>query len=439
MRLSCMFVLSVCVWAPASAYAQTLQDAAAAAYRNNPTMAEARLGVRAARENRVQARAGYLPQIDATAEYGVRRSETDEVNPLGGANFHREEDLTPGSASLRAVGEIYTGGRRRAQSQQARASVNSAQEGLRLAEQRVLLATVTAYSDVLRDEEIVRIRRSYTEGLGEDLHGAQRRLDVGDVTRTDVAQAQARLARAEAGELVAQANLQGSRGNYEAVVGEAPGTLAPVPAPPAVPGALDEALQNAERANPRLLQARLDEESARAQVGIERSALRPDVAVIGALNHADNQSAIDDRSDSAQLTARLAVPLYEGGFNSSRVRQSRINVERAQQRTESLRREILSDVVSAWHDLAAARQVVDAARVQLQADEAALSGVRREQGLGLRSTLDVLNAQQELLDSRLSLARAERDAFVGAFELLTAIGALEVETFGLQREAAGAR
>lgn len=423
------------LWLGASgaARAETLEDAVVAAYSNNPTLVDARLAVRGAREDGVQARAAYLPRVDFNFDYTTRQYEIDEQSIFGLS--HREENLAGRAINLRAAADIYAGGRRRAQDAIADATLGGAQEGLRSAEQEVLLRTVSAYSDVLRDEESARIRAAFVDALGEDLHGAQRRLEVGDVTRTDVAQAQARLARAQAGVAVAQADLEGSRAVYEAVVGVAPGMLAPVDAPPGLGLTLEEALAAAERINPELQRARQDEGVARGRVGIERAALEPQVAIVGNYDFAEERSSPQDFTQGATLTARLAVPLFEGGYARSRMRQGEVNVQRAQQRTESRRRQVLASVVSTWHDLDAARRVVDAARVQLEADETALDGVRREQGIGLRSTLDVLNAQQELLDSRLALVRAERDAYVGVFQLLSAIGALQLESVGLERGA----
>ena len=434
MRVQAAFLVSFSIGlaSAVSARAETLEDAVAAAYRNNPTLAEARLSVRSASEQRLQARANYRPQVDFTADYVVRRLETESRGLFGLSAT--QQDLSGRNVVFRGVQRIYSGGRRRAQSDQARAELGSAQEGLRLAEQEVLLRTITAYAGVLRDQESVRIRGAFAEGLAQDLRGTQRRLDVGDVTRTDLSQSQARLARAQAGEVIARADLEGSRATYEAIVGETPTELAPLETPPLPPASLEEAVAEAEDANPRLLQSRQEIASARARAGIERSGLEPNIDVIGSVNYAEDLSQEGDLSQGAQVTARFSVPLYEGGFLESRVRQSRIDVQRAEQRTEALRRQVVANVVSTWHDLNAAVQGVSAARVQLEADEAALHGVRREQGVGLRSTLDVLNAQQELLDSQLSLVRAEHDAYLGVFQLLLAMGALDLSALGMEGE-----
>jgi outer membrane protein len=427
-------VLALGIWAGGSAlaWAESLEDAVAMAYANNPTLAEARLAVRAAREDSAQARAGYRPRVDFSAEYGVRRLEVEERGFFGPSA--REEDLSGRTLSLRGVNDLYTGGRRRAQAEIASSSLSGAQEGLRGVEQDTLVRTITAYANVLREQEIVRIREEFSAALSEDLRGVRRRLDVGDVTRTDVSQSQARLARAQAGEAVARADLLSARAVYEAIVGAPPATLAPLPPPPGIVLSLEEALAAAERFHPEVQQARQDEATSRAQIDIERARLEPQLGVIGSVNFVEDQSVEGDLSQSAALSARLSVPLFEGGFAQSRIRQSRINAQRAERRTEIRRRQILAEVIATWHGLDAAKRVLEAARVQLAADESALDGVRREQGIGLRSTLDVLNAQQELLDSQLAVVRAERDSYVRVFELLSAIGVLNLEAVGFERD-----
>ena len=432
MRAS-LLALGLCVGAPTLAQAETLEDAVAAAYANNPALSDARLAVRAAREDTTQASASYWPRVDVTADYGVRHLEAVERGIFGGSST-REEDLGGRNVSLRGVSELYTAGRREAQEDIARASLTGAQEGLRGVEQEVILRAVTAYADVLRDQEIVLIREGFTQSLAQDLHGAQRRLSVGDVTRTDVAQSQARLARAQAGEVVARAELQGSLAIYEAVVGQQPFALAPLPPRPGVAVTLDEAIEAARRIHPDLQQSRQEEAAARARIDVERAGLEPQIGLVGSLNFGEDHPEEGDETRSAALAARIAVPLFEGGFGRSRIRQSRINAERSVQRTNARERQILALVVGAWYDLDAAQRVLEAARVQVEADQAALDGVRREQRVGQRSTLDVLNAQQELLDLRLQLVRAERDAYVNVFQLFSSAGVLELETVGLERD-----
>lgn len=403
------------VMAPA-VHADTLADALAAAYRNNPTLEAARLSARAADEGRAQARANYLPQVDVTGTIGTRESRTGGVdNP----------DTEPTTVGVVASQALYTGGFRGAQGRLARANVEGAREVLRGTEQDVLLAVIAAYVDVRRDEEIVRIRQSNVEVLGRQEEEASARFEVGDITRTDVAQSGARLAGARSGLSTAESSLEASRARYGALVGQAPQALEAPPPSPDIPRSLEEAAEQALALNPDLRRARQIERAQRAQTGIERSALLPQLAVVGRYDESDDRNGFTPDTEATSAVAQLSVPLFEGGFARSRVRQSRINEARAEQLTEEARRSVLSTLTAAWNDHTAAQRVVDSSRAQLAANELAYEGVEAERSVGLRTTLDVLNAQQELLDSRLAVVSAERNAYVAQHALLQAIGRLD--------------
>ncbi len=396
--------------------AETLNDALTQAYLHNPTLQAARLSARAADEETAQARANYLPSVDVLGSYGVRRSETNDVdNP----------DLDPASVEFSASQSLYTGGYRRARSALARAAVQGAREDLRSTEQDVLLSVIAAYVDVRRDEEAMRIRQSNVDLLERQLQEAQARFQVGDITRTDVAQSDARLAGARSGLSQAQAALEASRARFVEIIGVAPQELEAPPPPPDIPRSLEEAVEEALSLNPALRQALQGEHAAHAQTGIERSALLPQLTLQGNYDQGRDVGAPGTQVDSVEAAARLSVPLFEGGFARARVRQSRINERRASELTEVARRQVVSTVTAAWNDYLAAQRVVDSSRAQVSANELAFDGVQQERTVGLRTTLDVLNAQQELLDSRLALVGAERDVYVAQHGLLRAIGRLD--------------
>lgn len=410
------------------AQAETLEEAMLAAHRNNPNLEEARLAVAAAREDRVQARAAYFPSLGVTGAYGVQDLEIEQDTLFGPSTTNT--DLEPFNTSVRLTQQLYTGGRRGGQSRLARAGHEGAQHGLRAREQDVLLATVEAYLSVQRDAEVVRLREAHVDALNEQVRGTQRRLDVGEVSRTDLAQAQTRLAGAEARLARSQAALENSRARYALVVGREPDNLAPVPAP-AVPESLDAAVRQAQT-HPDVARARADERAAEARVAIERSAMRPQLSVVGSLDHyEDDSNFVGQRRETTGAIAQVTWPLFEGGFARSRTRQGRLNLERAEVLTEAQRREVIAGVISAWNDFAASGRVVEAAQVQVEASEVALSGADRERGFGLRSTLDVLDAEEEYRNALISFADAEAEAQYAAYALLAATGALSLETLGL--------
>jgi outer membrane protein len=417
----------VAPWSMAAA--EDLGDAVESAYRANPTLDGARFAARAAMEGVNQNRSSFLPGVDLNSAAGYRTSET-EVGGVTGAR----QDLAPANVQLQASQALYTGGRRDALGRVAEGQVDVAQERLRAIEQTVLLAVVTAYVDVRRDIEQVQIRANNVDVLTRQLQAARDRFEVGEITLTDVAQAEARLAGANAGLAAAQALLEGSRAAYREVVGQVATDLeSPPPAPP-LPQNLDEAIAFALNNNPSIVAAEAAVAIAVAQVQVERAALRPQVSVVGSAQRAWEQNLPDQRTDSLSATAQVTVPLYEGGFARSRMRQARLNVERAEAEAEAARRQVVGDVTAAWSSVLAARLVIQASNEQVRANTMAFEGVEQEQQVGLRTTLDVLNAEQELLESRLTLVRAERDAYVAAHQLLGAIGALSPQMFGVNED-----
>lgn len=413
----------------AVAYADTLEDALRAAYRNNPTLEDARLGVRSAHEDRVQARAAYLPSLGVSASYGWQQFETEVPGPLG--PIVNETELEPQSTAVQLTQSLFTGGRRLGQSRLARAGVEGAQQGLRGTEQDVLLATVGAYLSVRRDEAILQLRTEHVEALTTQLAGTRRRLDVGEVSRTDVAQAQTRLSAARAALARARADLDASRARYVSVVGETPDDLQPAPFPSA-PASLEAALRLAETAHPDLLQARAGVAAARARVDIERSALLPQISIVGRYDQSEDGNFLDERREGSSAVAQLSMPLFEGGFAWSRTRQGRINVDRAEARVEAARRGVTAELVAAWSDYAAGAEIVAAARDRVEASETAVAGVERERGLGLRTTLDVLNAEDERREAQIALARAEAEAVFAAYALVAAAGGLSLDALRSQ-------
>jgi outer membrane protein len=417
--------LAPAVFASAAA-ADTLEDALVSAHRNNPNLEEARLAVRAAREGRVQARAAYLPSVGVSGSYGAQHVESETVSIFGPSTS--EADLEPTTATAQLTQQIFTGGRRTGESRLATANLDGAREGLRSREQDVLLAAVDVYLGVLRDTEIVRLREDHVNGLTRLLAGTRRRLEVGEVSRTDVAQAQTRLAGARANLARSRADLEASQARYIAIVGRAPQALAPVAALPQTPHSFDEAVRLAEVTHPDLGQARSAERAARAQVTIERSALLPQVSVVGRAEELQDFSVSETHREGTSAVAQFSMPLFEGGYAWSRTRQGRINVDRARARTEAQRREIVAGVASAWSNLVASREVLSAADEQVEASAIAVEGAERERGLGLRSTLDVLDAEEEARNALIAQARANADAVLAAYVLLAASGALTLET-----------
>lgn len=414
---------------PAAAQADTLADALATAYENNPTLDGARQQARQADEGFAQARAAFLPQVGITGSYGTQLRITESQTTFG--TQRQKNTFEPQNATITASQSLFEGGRRVAQLGQADAQIRGAQQGLRATEQNVLLQVIAIYMDVRRDGEAVRIREANVALLERQLQAAKDRFAVGEITRTDVAQAQARLAGAQAGLAAARADLEASRAEYVRIVGAPANGLEPPPEVKGLPAALNEAVDTALAQNPDYLRFRQNERAAREQVRIERADLLPGVSVFGRMARDIEPTGPGIEQESQVAGAQVTIPLFEGGFARSRTRSAKVGVLRAQAQTEEVRRTVVSQTTAAWNDYAAALRVIEASREQERANKLALEGVEQEQQVGLRTTLDVLDAQQELLDSQLAVIRAERDAYVAAHGLLLSIGMLDAKALNI--------
>ena len=407
-----------------AAHAESLADAIALAYQTNPTLQAQRATQRALDENYVQARTGLRPT--ASVQASVTTSATDPESVLS-PNLNNSS-----SATLSITQPIYTGGRVSTQIAATEADVMAGRENLRRVEESVLGAVIQAYVDVRRDQERLRIAQENVAVLQRQLEETKARFDVGELTRTDVAQAEARLAAAQAGLSSAQAQLAISRASYAAVVGQSPGDLEPEPSlANLLPATVDEAFDAAEKHNPQILAADYTEQASRARVAYARSQYLPTVSArlsLGASGFAANSgSPFDNDSRTASASAVVTVPLFTGGLTESQVRQAqeRNNTDRIN--IESARRSVLQSVSQAWNQLLGARANLISNEEQVRAATVAFEGVRQEAQVGLRTTLDVLNAEQELRSAELALASAKHDEYVAAASLLSAMGRLEAK------------
>ena len=417
------------------AQGETLTDAIALTYQTNPTLQQQRATQRAGDESVVQARTAFRPQLSASAD--VSQSQTDLAKPYTVVNGVRVPITNPrtsngSGASLSLTQPLYTGGRASANLTAAESEVLAGRENLRSVEQSVLINVIQAYVDVRRDQERLRISNENVAVLVRQLDESNARFEVGEITRTDVAQSQARLAAARATLSSTQATLAISRATYAAIVGQNPTDLAPEPSlagllPPSVEQAFDAADEN----NPDVRAARYNEQAAAARVAAARAARRPTVSARASLgyaagdtNGAGNQFGDYDRSLSGSVTA--SVPLFTGGLTSSQIRAAGERENAAHAAVESARRAALQQVSIAWSNLLASRANMVSNEEQVRATRIAFEGVRQEQQVGLRTTLDVLNAQQELRNAEQALVNARRDEYVAGASVLQAMGALDV-------------
>ena len=407
-----------------TAGAETLADAIALAYQTNPTLQQQRASARITDEGVVQAKTGFRPTVGG--ELDVTGSNT---NPAGaGANAK----VSGSSATVSISQPLYTGGRASANLSAAEADVLSARENLRSVEQSVLVTVVQAYVDVRRDQERLRIAKENVAVLQRQLDESNARFDVGEITRTDVAQSQARLAAAKAGLSGAQAQLEVSRAAYAAVVGQTPSDLAPEPTLAGLlPAGVDQAFEAAQTTNPGVTSAKYNEEAAAARVAVAKAGYRPTVSARASLGYAADKrlgvgSQFDDYDRTVAGAITASVPIFTGGLVTSQVRAAAERENAARSATEGAKRTAIQQVSNAWSNLLASRAQLLSNEEQVRATRIAFEGVRQEQQVGLRTTLDVLNAQLELSNAELALVGARRDEYLASAVVLQAMGQLDV-------------
>jgi outer membrane protein len=412
----------------AAAEPETMADAVALAYETNPTLQAERATQRATDEEYPQAKAGLRPT--AGVALSVTHDQNQAARLLGGGTTNTS------NAALTVTQPLYTGGRVSTAVDAATADIMAGRQALRRTEIGVLQSVISAYVDVRRDLEQLAIAVDNVTVLKRQLDETNARFEVGEVTRTDVAQAEARLAAAQAQLASVQSGLAIARSAYAAVVGQNPGDLAPEPSiSQLLPASVEAAFDAAERDNPQLLQADYTEEASAARLAEAKALTRPTISLQGRLGYtggigplgAPQNNPFVDYSRDITVLATAQIPLFSGGLTSSEIRQAaeRNNVDRIG--IETARRLVLQAVAQAWNQLLGARANLVADEQQVKANTIAYEGVRQEQQVGLRTTLDVLNAQQELENSELALVGARHDEYVAAAGVLAAMGSLEAK------------
>lgn len=415
------------------AYGETLEEALAAAYESNPQLMAQRAALRAIDEGVSRARSGFLPNLSGTYSY----SDGDTTSPdTDGVDVTTPS--TSESLSITASQNVFNGFRDRNAVKGAKSTVMAGRAQLQSVEQQVLLEAVTAYMNVLRDEAVVELNKNNVQVLERQLQASQDRFRVGEVTRTDVAQSEARLEGAKSSLLSAEAGLASSRALYRRVVGDTPATLETPSGKPDLPQSLDEAIELAMELSPGVIAARYNEESARHTVSQARGAFSPTVGVQASWTDStrsgfsvEANSSFSNPSTTKSIGVQVSVPLYQGGARFSELRRAKQLRSQRMMDIRQAERVAQENVFVAWDQYRAAVGQIRSSEAQVRASEIALEGVRQEAYVGSRTTLDVLNAEQELLNARVALVRAQRDEAVTAYSLVSATGKLTAKDLRL--------
>ncbi len=411
----------------AQASAETLREALAKAYQTNPTLTGARAGLRAVDENVPIAKSRGLPSLDVSGQF-------TENLLISATNFFSPTRNISARANLSIP--IYQGGAVKNAIRAADARVAAGQANLRGTEANLFANVVGAYVDVLRDEAILGLNMKQVQVLDTNLQATRDRFEVGDLTRTDIAQSESRLAIAKGQLQSAEAQLVSSRERYVQLVGTEPGKLEQPPLLPNLPSTPDMAVEKSLANNPDLQSAKRASEAAGFDVRAARSARLPRVSAVADRSYANflNSAPANSRTNTSQSSAagiQFSIPLYQGGAPSAQVRQAQARSSQSFEQVIEAERAVIAQTRSAFASLRATNAVIQSSETAVSAAALSLEGVRAENSVGNRTILDILNAEQELLNAQVQLVSARRNAYVAGFNLLTAMGQAEADDLGL--------
>jgi len=424
------------------AAAQSLEEALASAYRSNPELLAQRAALRAVDEQVPRAMSQWRPTVQVTGNTGFARdynaTTTTVFNGDGTSDrqtANNQRVRRPYTATLQATQPLYRGGRSTAELARAEANIQASRALLSVTEQRVLLDAATAYINLARELAVLDLNTNNVQVLQRQLEAARDRFQVGEITRTDVSQAEARLAQAQAARTGSEGNVNTARAAYLRVVGQE----AVRPAVPAVPvallpGSAAEARDVALASNPAVVQARFTHEAAGHDVALIEGEKLPTVGLqADAIRGVETQTRGVQR-DTVDLLLTFTVPIYQQGLTDARVREAKQTQGQRRTQIDVSQRQVTDEANRAWQQLQTARAQIASFQAQIRANEIALEGVSQEARVGSRTVLDVLNAEQELLNSRVSLVQAQRDQVLASFQLLSATGRLTARTLSLPVE-----
>jgi outer membrane protein len=409
----------------ASARADTLVEALSKAYSTNPTILAEQAKLRATDEGVAQALSGWRPTVTVTANTGEQVQKSDSTNP---PNSYRD----PNTESLQISQPLYRGGRTTAGTSQAENNVLSERAKMVSIEQQILLQVVTAYMNVVQAQSVLELDKANEQRLQRQLDATNQRFQVGELTRTDVAQAQAALSGAVADRTQAEGDLATARTVYHNVVGDEPGTVTAPEDMKDLPSDFDTAISIAIANNPNVLSADYTEKASRDNIDVVRGALLPSLALNGTAQHEyDTLSTANRWRNTYTLLLQLNIPIYEAGAIWSQLRAAYETDRQNQQLLDQARRDARQVAATAWDAMETTKARIVSLSDQVKSNQLALEGVEQEALLGSRTVLDILDAEQALLNAQVSLVRSQHDATIAAYQVRSSVGALTAQAMAL--------
>lgn len=423
--------LTVMMLAGTSVQSETLEEALAYTYVANPQVLAQRAYLRSVYEKIIQSQSGYKPTIAGEASYGYNYNR-NRIRP----NFFETED-DPYNLGVSAVQPLFSGFETVASVKAAKSQFEAERANLKAVEQNVLMSAATAYMNVIRDMAVLKLNQNNEAVLRRQLDYTKDRFRVGELTKTDVAQSEARLAGAVASRIDAEGALKISYATYRQVIGKMPDKIYEPTVPESkLPQTLAEALEISEKRNPQLMAAQQVAKSALSSIDVAKSGHYPTLDLQGSFLHGKTKTNLNGgifkgQSDTSDVQLVMNIPLYTAGSVASRVRESKHLAGQARINVDTTRREIAQATTQSWEDYQSSVASLKSLEEQVRASELALDGVKREEQAGTRTVLDVLNAEQELLDARVSVVTAKRDQVVAAYQLLASMGMMSPSGLGL--------
>lgn len=423
--------LTVMMLAGTSVQSETLEEALAYTYVANPQVLAQRAYLRSVYEKIIQSQSGYKPTIAGEASYGYNYNR-NRIRP----NFFETED-DPYNLGVSAVQPLFSGFETVASVKAAKSQFEAERANLKAVEQNVLMSAATAYMNVIRDMALLKLNQNNEAVLRRQLDYTKDRFRVGELTKTDVAQSEARLAGAVASRIDAEGALKISYATYRQVIGKMPDKIYEPTVPESkLPQTLAEALEISEKRNPQLMAAQQVAKSALSSIDVAKSGHYPTLDLQGSFLHGKTKTNLNGgifkgQSDTSDVQLVMNIPLYTAGSVASRVRESKHLAGQARINVDTTRREIAQATTQSWEDYQSSVASLKSLEEQVRASELALDGVKREEQAGTRTVLDVLNAEQELLDARVSVVTAKRDQVVAAYQLLASMGMMSPSGLGL--------
>lgn len=423
-------VMASCLTAAAfmpEARAQSMEEAMAMAYGRNPALMAERAKLRVMDEKVPEALSGYRPDIEATGGIGRSRQYA------AGAGA---DTLSPHDVGINIKQPLFRGFRTTSAVDAAESGVMAGRAALENAEQELLYQAAKAYLDVQRSQKIVELTKGNEEVLKTNLLATQERFKVGEVTKTDISQSEARLSAATAQRIKAEGDLENDRAAYYRVIGSEPNALQPSGLSFDEPRDLDDVVAAATKMNPAIIAASYARDAAKANIALAQGSLLPEVSIVGSLSHSEDQNILmPNRQNDATIMGRVTIPLYKSGADYARIRAAREAEGQKKYEIEDARDKVREIAIRAWRNLKTAQAAIEATKAQKDSAELALHGVQEEQKAGTRTVLDTLNAEQEVLNANVDLVQAEHDETLARLQIKAATGNLTARSLRLKVDA----